>query len=149
MPTLHLSFTTQGREEITEIGRWLAENFEGAAQRFSETIDTVLPALCQDVAEQIATGGRPATLPDERGSLFFSRPVSEYIFTTQKKRNRRSTSGIYRVFYELLDADKDGQVDTLRVLSVRHAGAKPLWDVDSTEFGGTSSNQGESSGDEP
>jgi len=37
------------------------------------------------------------------------------------------------VNYDLVDADGDGVADTLRVLTVRHAAARPIWDVDAAE----------------
>ena len=39
----------------------------------------------------------------------------------------------HSVFFELLDADGDSKVDTLRVVSVRHASARPIWDMDANE----------------
>ncbi len=55
----------------------------------------------------------------------------QHVFSTQKKRARRSSSGTYRLFFELLDADRDGEIDTLQVVSIRHAAARSIWQEDS------------------
>ena len=116
--------TARGHQEILSLQDLLTSLSQENAQRFTAILDQTLTCLCQNIAEQIA-----AKLPlqtDETASLYFSRPAYMHLFTTQKHRSRRSASGTYRLYYDLLDADNDGQVDTLRVLSVRHAGAHPF-----------------------
>jgi hypothetical protein len=63
---------------------------------------------------------------DEAASLYFSRPVFQELVSTTKKRQRRSNSATWRVFYDVADTDGDGQPDTLRILAIRHSAARPL-----------------------
>lgn len=91
--------------------------------------------LCQDLAEQIASGEGVFDQPDEGASLQFSRPVFQQRFQTGKKKARRSSAGVWRIFYALDDDDKDGTPDTMRVFAIRHAASKPFPDFDDTEAG--------------
>jgi plasmid stabilization system protein ParE len=125
---LTLVISQRARERVREATEWLFSLSEEAAERFDAAVQAEMPALCHSVAEQIAGGIR--LIPDEDASLAFSRPVYLHLFTTAKKRRRRSPSGTWRVYFDLRDADGDGTPDTLRVLTVRHAAARPLWDVD-------------------
>ena len=98
------------------------------AIRFSERVEEVLPALCQEAAERIQGIGLRFTpaFQDEEGSLYFARPVYSLLVTTGKQRTKRSATGTWRFLYDLADTDGDNQPDTLRLLSIRHAGSRPL-----------------------
>jgi hypothetical protein len=132
-PPLLLDISARANEQIADLAAWFYGQSHESGERFRESIKVEIPTLCQRVADEIATGGRPAFLPDEAASLAYSRPTYSRIFTTQKKRTRRSASVTFRIIYVLLDADKDGKVDTLSILSVRHGAARPIWDVDTDE----------------
>lgn len=93
---------------------------EDAAQRFADALTDSLNGLCQKWAD----GFRPVS--DEGASLYFSRPVFQELVSSTKKRQRRSNSSTWRVLYDVMDADGDGQPDTQRILAIRHSAARPL-----------------------
>lgn len=133
VPPLIADFTPGARQELADLTQWLKDQSEDLADRFLAIAQDAISQRCQHIADEIAVGGRPAFLPDEMASLAFSRPAYTTIFTTRRKRSRQSASGTYRIIYTLLDANKDGKVDTLSVLSVRHAAAQPLWQTNTEE----------------
>jgi hypothetical protein len=129
---LALMVPAEAQTRIEDAATWLASLSDDAVDRFRAALEVETTALCQSVAEQIAAGSR--LIPDEQASLAYSRPVYLSLFTTTKtKRRRRSASGTWRVYYDLMDLDGDGVADTLRLLTVRHAAARPIWDVDTAE----------------
>jgi plasmid stabilization system protein ParE len=140
VPPLTLAVTRRAQERLREATDWLFGLSEDAADRFNAAIQSELPTLCQSVAEQIATGRPP--IPDEAASLAFSRPVHMHLITTSKRR-RRSASGAWRIYFDLQDANGDGTPDTLRVLTIRHAAARPIWDVDAAASGGDEGEEGD------
>ena len=116
------------RQQILDAGAWLSALNPEAVRNFSEAMDAALPALCSDLAVAFAEG----TLlprPHEQASLVYSRPVYEKIVTAGNKAGRRRGGGganTWRVYYDLADTDGDNRPDTVRVLAVHHAAARPL-----------------------
>ena len=121
-----LDLSERSLSEIKAAGIWLKSlPFGGqeAARRFSETLDRVLPELCQDIAERFASGSN-LPRPDEEASIAFSQPSYKHVFTTGTGRRRRGqTSGIWVIIYALPGND------TLQILTVRHGASESL-----TEF---------------
>lgn len=130
-PPLRRETTADAQQQIRETSAWLLNLSAEAAERFNNRLEDELDWL----AERVSEGLRP--LPDEPATLFYSRPVFQHVFRTGQQRRRRTTSGTWRIYYELRDTDGDGEPDTLHVLSVRHAAVRPLSieddeDVDAT-----------------
>jgi plasmid stabilization system protein ParE len=122
---LALSYTAKAESHWLSLVEWLREQSDDAAKRFADRLDSTVDDLRRVYAAQIAAGETPSPIPDEGASLQFSRPVYQERFRTSKTRRRRSSAGEYRIFYILLDENKDGKIDTLRVYAIRHAAARP------------------------
>jgi plasmid stabilization system protein ParE len=126
MTPLRLQITDTAEERINDSITWLESYSEESAQRFVEALEDALQSLCQQVAHDIA---RKVPLhTDELASIYYSRPVFMYLVQTGKTRKRRSSAGLWRLYYDITDRDQDGQPDTLRFLSIHHAAARPLWE---------------------
>lgn len=130
---LALDFTYRAYAEANSIVEWLDGYQREYANRFTDALERETAAACQVFANHLAAG-RPIGPEDETGSLAFSRPVFTRLFTTAKVRRRNNAAGTYRVYYALADSDGDGKADTLQVLAVRHAAARPLWDISTYDF---------------
>lgn len=102
-----------------------------AALRFDDAYHACLNDLCRSIPEDIERGFRPT--PDEDASLALSRPTYRAKFETSKTRARRSSVGVWYIFFWLIDGDGDRIPETLRVISVRHGSAPPMWATDSDE----------------
>lgn len=136
---LLLDFADSGRRDLASARDWLRGFSEEAAARFAVALAACLAETSARLGEKIAAG-RPLPAPDEAASLTFSRPVYQTVFVTNRKRARRSSAGVWRVFFDLLDTSSSGgsggRADTLRVLAVRHGAAQSLWIEESSEEGG-------------
>lgn len=131
MPALRLLVTDTAQERFDDAITWLDSFSPQSARRFVERLEVEITLLCQQVAVDIE---RKAPLhPDELASIYYSRPVFLYLLRTSKTRTRRSNAGTWRIYYDLTDLNRDGQADTLRVLSVHHAAARPLWEEPRSE----------------
>lgn len=121
----------RAEREIQALATWLHDRDPEAAVRFREVLQQGLPSLCQKVAELLAMG-TGLLRPDEDASLAFARPTFEEIVTATKsgKRARRSSANSYRVYFALSDDDGNDVPETLIVLFIRHAAARPVWDMD-------------------
>ena len=124
---LKADFTENGSIDYDLALDWLAQRDQVAAERFNTLFDQTVTDLCRSLVVEIAQGGRPFAQPDETASLAFSRPVYKHRFDLSKKRQRRSSAGVWFVFYFLTDNNKDGIVDTLNIAAIRHGAAAPLW----------------------
>ncbi len=102
-----------------------------AALRFDVAYQECLKNLCHKIPEDIELGF-PPTLNDD-ASLALSRPTYRARFETTKTRARRSSVGVWYMFFWLLDGDGDHIPETLRVVSVRHGSAPPQWREDEDE----------------
>jgi plasmid stabilization system protein ParE len=114
-----LTFTDKAKDTIADAYEWLAGFSEDAAARFVVRVPELLEELCEDLAS-----GTPPRF-DSDASIFFSRRAFLFLLRTGEGR-ARSSSGAWRVFYELLDTDGDGQADTVQVLGIYHAASRPL-----------------------
>lgn len=124
---LRADFTENGSIDFDSALDWLAERDMDTAGRFNTLFGQTVTDLCRSLVSEIAQGGRPFALPNEGASFAFSRPVYKHRFELSKKRQRRSSSGVWFVFYFLTDNDKDGAVDTLNIAAIRHGAAASLW----------------------
>jgi hypothetical protein len=122
---IRFQFTDRANMEVIDAAQWLGGLSPSASIRFSVILDAALPALCVEVGQRLAAGQRPNEF-DADASLVFAMPVYQKLVTTTKARRRRNPSGTWRLFYTLVDSDGDGSPDTLLILSVRHAAARPL-----------------------
>jgi len=104
--------------------------------RWEAAFSEEIKRLCQNIADQLASQDGVFDQPDEGASLQFARPVFQQRFQTGRKKVRRSSAGVWRIFYALDDDDKDGQPDTLRVYAIRHAASKPFPDFEDEAVGG-------------
>jgi plasmid stabilization system protein ParE len=124
---LALMISPDALREIRSARLWLAELDPRAEARFARRLEALLTQLCEELPGRIATG-RPPQL-DQKASMGMVRPVfQERFYSSAKKPPRRSSASTWRVFYALLDADRDSQPDTLEVLHLFHAGAGQPWD---------------------
>lgn len=71
------------------------------AERFSEGVAQVLRERCETVAQDIAEHGRTFDRTHDEASLRFSRPVYRANVLLSRRRARRSSSGLWYVFYAL------------------------------------------------
>lgn len=114
--------------------RYLEQFGEEVAIRFVSKLAATLDALTERIADELASGNGLFDHPDEGASLQYSRPVFQERFQTGKTRARRSSAGVWRIFYGLDDDDKDGKTDTLRVYAIRHAAARPFPDFEGEDL---------------
>ena len=117
--TFLYNFTPRARQSIADAQTYLAQFGGDAPLRFTNALQTAVNAVC----ETAGTMRQPA---DEVGSVAFSLPVYLRLFTTAKVRKRNSNAGVWRLYYTLQDTSGDGQADTVLILLVSHAAAKPL-----------------------
>lgn len=68
----------------------------------------------------------PFDATNETASLRFSRLVYRDRVEVSKSRSRRSSAGLWYVYYTLEDRSNSGKADTLVVASVRHAASQPF-----------------------
>lgn len=137
MKPLALMIAPDALREIRSARLWLSELDPRAEARFARRLEALLTQLCEELPGRIATG-RPPQL-DQKASMGMVRPVfQERFYSSAKKPPRRSSASTWRVFYALLDADRDSQPErnergapiphTLEVLHLFHAGAGQPWD---------------------
>lgn len=127
MKPLALMIAPDALREIRSARLWLAELDPRAEVRFARRLEALLTQLCEELPAKIATG-RPPQL-DQKASMGMVRPVfQERFYSSAKKPPRRSNASTWRVFYALLDADRDNQPETLELLHVFHAAAGQPWD---------------------
>ncbi|WP_395090787.1 hypothetical protein [Armatimonas sp.] len=126
MTALRLLVTDTAEERINDAVTWLQGYSEESAQRFVEAMEDALQVLCRQVAADIQQ--KIPLQTDELASIYYSRPVFMHLLQTGKTRKRRSSAGLWRLYYDIVDQDRDGAPDTLRFLSVYHAAARPLWE---------------------
>ncbi|WP_309707336.1 type II toxin-antitoxin system RelE/ParE family toxin [Armatimonas sp.] len=122
---LSVEYAQQAERDLERITDRLLETSEAAGQRFTLALEATLQELCRSIPEKIAQGYPPQT--NEDASLGLSRPTYRTRFETVAKRARRSSVGVWYVFYWLIDGDGDRVPETLRVLAIRHGSAPPLW----------------------
>lgn len=123
-----LSFeeTDEAKAQVSATVNALEDYSSEAADRFLLAYAETVRFLCREIALKAAEG-RPLP-PDEEASLAFSRPTHKTRFQTSAKRSRFSSQGVWYILYWLLDANRDGMPETLRVARVRSAGAPPMWE---------------------
>ena len=137
MKPLALTISPDALREIRSARLWLAGLDPRSEARFSRRLESLLTQLCEELPGKIATA-RPPQL-DQKASMGMVRPVfQERFYTSAKKPPRRSNASTWRVFYALLDADRDRQPErnergapipqTLEVLHVFHAASSLPWD---------------------
>lgn len=119
MKPFHWEIMPKAETQVQVAMSWLETVSEEAPQRFYTAFVSSLSDLCLSLDE----GLRPQL--NEAATLYHSRPVFELLVYTGK-RIRRSNSGVWRVFYDIVDKNNDGMPDTVRIVMVRHAAAKPL-----------------------
>lgn len=96
------------------------------AERFTAEAGRVLKEACHDIAEEIVSHGKPSSPMHEAASVRFSRPIYRLDVAVTKARARRSSAGLWYVFYALEDRANIGRPDTLAVVAVRHSAARPF-----------------------
>ena len=94
------------------------------AVRFTGEVGLVTRKTCERVAAEIAESGRVFDRTDEGASLRFAAPVYRVDVLVGKSRARRSSAGLWYVFYTLVDRAGIGRPDTMFVVAVRHSAAR-------------------------
>lgn len=131
MSPLSFETTPDSERQVREIDAFLAAISLEARDRFVASFAETVERLCEELPERIER--RVPLIVDEAASLHFSRPVYRERFETTAQRSRRSASGVWFLYYLLIDGDGDGQPETLRVVAVRHAAARPFSVEDDAE----------------
>ena len=127
MNPLRLEIAPQAAQDILGARRWQKSISLATEQRFTARLTALLRNLCSELPAKITTGRPPQR--DEKASLGLIRPAfQERFYTGTKKPARRSSAGVWRVFYALLDADGDNHPEALLVLRVFHAAAELPWE---------------------
>ncbi len=121
---LHFEMTAFASSDWRKAVHYLGGIGEEVELRWEAAFAREIKNLCESIAEQIASPDGFYDQPDEGASLQFSRPIFQQRFQTGKIKARRSSVGVWRIFYAIDDDDKDGTPDTLRVYAIRHA-ARP------------------------
>ena len=111
-------FTLDARQSLLDATSFAAQFGPETESAFVRAFAGAVSAACD------ATAPRHAL--DETGSLAFSRPVFLRLFATAKKRTRRSSAGVWRLYYTMEDADSDKKPDQVLILRVAHGAAQPL-----------------------
>ncbi len=124
---LYFDITTDGDSDLDAAMQFLSQtNGTDYAERFTEAFGAIMTEACQRVADEIAGQGRPYDRTHENASLRFTAPVYRLSVSASKTRNRRSSIGLWYVFYRLEDVAGIGRADTLFVVAVRHSAAQPF-----------------------
>jgi hypothetical protein len=128
--SIPLSFETSddAKRIIKDILNKLSDD---AADRFVDAYEQRINELCRNIPASIEQGFPPS--PHEDASLALSRPTYRAKIETSKTRARRSSSGVWYVFFLLIDGDGDRIPETLQVISVRHGSALPMWRTSSPD----------------
>ena len=132
MPQLQVRITEEAQQQVLQAREWLGSLSPENEQRFCEVLEQELLQLQAQIGQMLDEGAFPQY--HEEASLAFSRRVHQHRFQTGKRRQKRSSRGVWNLFYLLLDLDGDRVFDTIRIISVRHAAAAPLWDVEQKEI---------------
>ena len=119
---LILDFTREGNLSLSQAQTWLKSLSTEAFQRFTTVIGRELTVLCKECAVN------PPTQYNEAASLHYSRPIFSHRFQTGKTKTKRSSSGVWYIYFGLEDTDRDGRPDTLSVVTISHAARPPLWE---------------------
>lgn len=126
-PPLLFTFVPEAQSSVRTTMDWLATFDTAISERFVKALGERLTELCREGAREVPSQTH------ERASLHFSRPVFSARFRTGKASGRRSSAGVWYLFYDLVDHDADGFPDLLRVLAVRHAASAPIWQQNPTD----------------
>lgn len=119
--------TTDGNTDFDAVVQFLSQtNGTDYTERFTEAFGAVMTEACQRIADEIAEQGRPYDRTHENASLRFAAPVYRLSVSVSKTRNRRSSAGLWYVFYRLEDIAGIGHADTLSIVAVRHSAAQPF-----------------------
>lgn len=125
---LFLDFKPRGEAELDSAITYLSLSFgSDYAEKFTAEVGRVLKETCLRIAEEIAEDGSPFDAPHDVASLRFAQPVYRLNVSLLKRRTRRSSTGLWYVFYALEDKAKIGRADTLAVVAVRHSAARPFF----------------------
>ena len=119
---LFLDMTADGTADFDAAVQFLSQtNGTEYAERFTIALGVIIEKTCQRVADEIAENGRPFDQTHEAASLRFAAPVYRLSVLVSKARGRRSSVGLWYVFYRLRDVAGIGHADTLFVVAVRHS----------------------------
>lgn len=123
--------TADGSADFDSAMQFLSQtNGTDYAERFTEAFGATIGRTCQRIADEIADNGKPFDRTHENASLRFAAPVYRLSVSVSKTRNRRSSAGLWYVFYRLEDVAGIGRADTLFVVAVRHSAAQPFTEED-------------------
>lgn len=123
---LSLSYTQKALASVTHALLYLDGFGDDIAERFNTRLEEAIDSARERIAREIAEEGEPFDGLDEIASLQWSQPVYRLKVQTGKSRARRSSAGLWYVFYSLHDTNGDGVADLIRIHQVRHSAARPL-----------------------
>jgi len=123
---LEITYSRHSEFDLADAIRWLLQTFgEETATHFGVRLEEELTSLAQSIATEIAESGRYRAPVHEPASAYFARPVYRHSVSTTKKRARRSSAGLWHVYFELQDRNRRGLPDTLIVHSIQHSASRP------------------------
>ena len=127
IPPLYLDLSGDGEAELDAAMTYLTDT-QGIdyAVRFTGEVGLVTRETCERVAAEIAEYGKVFDRTDEGASLRFAAPVYRVDVLVGKSRARRSSAGLWYVFYTLVDRAGIGRPDTMYVVAVRHSASRPF-----------------------
>ncbi|MBC7808420.1 MAG: hypothetical protein H7145_19980 [Akkermansiaceae bacterium] len=109
---LRIEFTESAEAQMSEGFRWLSSLSMIDADEAEKWADEIAGAVEEEAELQ-------GTLPFDR-PIDPNSPIDRPAYRVLRKKGKRRSAGWY-ISFELLDADDDGIVDTLRVLGVKHS----------------------------
>ena len=109
----HVEFTDVADMEAENILLWIMGRTPERAQRWQDGLEKAVQSL-EDFPGRCAV-------------------VSE--LSTPNRQVRQLLYGAYRLLFTLLDTNGDGELDTTRILHVRHGAQKPIMQVEPEESG--------------
>lgn len=119
---LALDITAEASLEVLKARDWLKTIASEVSQRFASALNQEIRKLRKECAIN------PPTQYNEAASLHYSRPVFGHRFQTGRTKTKRSSSGVWYIYFGLEDTDRDGRPDTLSVVTIVHAARPPLWE---------------------
>ena len=106
-----VEFTDVADMEVENILLWIMGRAPERAERWQDGLEKAVASL-----EEFP--GRCALVPE---------------VSSPQRQVRQLLYGAYRLLFTLLDTDGDGDLDTVRILHVRHGAQKPIMQQDSGE----------------
>jgi len=125
VPAIKLVLVRRAEFDIADAIAWLSRTAgEDSALNFMTRLDDEIAVLRESVGEELAEFGRHRARPHEAGSVYFARPIYRHVMQTVKRRARRSSAGVWHIYYEVR-VETDKERSALVVHSIQHGASEP------------------------